>query len=189
MKGILTTIDPVTAKPVEEITLKGSVGFGFRYAQGLALDEKKGRLYTSGGIVKKDGKIWHVWYFDLNDGGSFHGVLAGEKCGADGTAVLTGSFDTYRGYGESSISFGPDDPEKRFLYMRLTDTPTFVRLDLERRMVAACSGPPPKQNGPVQFIESGKPNGMVSHTGPIWLPGGDFIIPGKLEAPFFRRVK
>jgi hypothetical protein len=190
-EGGVVTVDPATAKPVGEIALKASEGFRLdKYGAGLALDEKKGRLYTSGDILKKEGKQWHVWYFDLNDGGSWHGLLAGEKCGADGTARLTGPFDNFRGYGETSIAFGPDDPEKRFLYMRITDTHTFVRLDLEKRMVAACSGSS-KEQPLVMFIESGKPNAMVSHVGPIWLPNGDFIMPGVREgpAPYFRRVK
>jgi len=185
-EGRVVTVDAATAKPVKEMTLKASEGIRLdRYGAGLALDEKKGRLYASGDILKKDGKKWHVWYLDLNDGGSWHGVLAGEKA----MMAYTGPFDTYKGYGETSISFGPDDPEKRFLYVRITDTPTFVRLDLKRRMVAACSGPS-KEQPQVMFIESGKPNKIVSHVGPIWLPNGDFITPAVWgPAPYFRRVK
>ncbi len=182
-------MDAATAKQTKDIKLKATAGLDLGRGKGLAFDEKKGRLYASGTIVKKDGKQWHVWYFDLNDGGSFHGVLAGERTGA--SAVYAGPFDGFKGYAEHSIAFGPDDPEKRFLYMRLTDTKTFYRLDLEKRMVAACSGPPRGKAGPVMFIESGIPNGMVPHMAPIWLPGGDFLMPGlrSSPAPYFRRVK
>lgn len=52
-----------------------------------------------------------------------------------------GPFDGYQDYAEQAVYFGPDDPDSRFLYMRCTYTGTFMRLDLEKRVVAACSGP------------------------------------------------
>lgn len=187
-QGRLVTIDMDTLKTVTDITLKATDGIHLGFGASIALDEKRNRLYASGKMFEgKDGKKWHVWYFHLADGGSFHGVLAGEYF----FGFTVGAFDTYKGYGESSINFGPDDPEKRFLYMRITDCGTFARLDLERRMVAGCSGPPKGQKGPVMFVEQGSVNGTVPHCGPLWLPDGSFVMPGRRQepAPFFRRVK
>jgi RNA polymerase sigma-70 factor (ECF subfamily) len=189
-KGRLVTIDPAAAKATGEITLKATEGLNLGNGRGLALDEKRNRLYASGAVVNQGGKNWHVWYFDLNDGGSFHGVLpAVERLGPN--AGYAGPFDTYKGYAEQGIAFGPDDPDCRFLYMRCTDTGTFMRLDLEKRVVAACSGAPKGKTEPVMFIETGTPNGTIPHAGPIWLPGGDFIMMGLRSgpAPYFRRVK
>jgi hypothetical protein len=192
-KGRLRTVDLATGKTAGEITLKATQGLGQGVGRGLALDEKHNRLYVSGDDAKngKDARnngSWFVWYFDLNDGGSFHGVLSG-----DGLGPYAGPFDGYKGYGygEQTVYFGPDDPDYRFLYMRVTDTSTFMRLDLEKRMVAACSGAPHNQTGPVMFIESGAPNPTTSHMGGIWLPNGDFIMSGirSTAAPFYRRVK
>ena len=186
-RGQLRTVDLATGKVAGEITLKASDGLTLGFGKGLALDEKHNRLYASGGVTKEGS--WHVWYFDLNDGGSFHGVLSGAGLGPNGG--YAGPFDGYKGYPEQTVYFGPDDPDCRFLYMRCTDTSTFMRLDLEKRMVAACSGAPRNQSGPVQFIEAGAPNGTTSHMGAIWLPGGDFIMSGlrELPAPLYRRVK
>lgn len=188
-EGRLVTIDIPTRKQVADMTLKATEGLSLGVGRGLALDEERGRLYASG-TVTADGK-WHVWYFDLNDGGSFHGVLKGERVGAS-VPAYAGPFDGYRGYAEQSIRFGPDDPEKRFLYMRLTDTTTFVRLDLEKRVVAAFSGPPRGEQTPAMFIEEGVPNASgVSHAGPGWLPDGSIVLPGLRERPsiIYRRIK
>jgi hypothetical protein len=186
-EGRLVTIDPQTRQMVEDITLRATQGLDLGIGRGLALDEKRGRLYACGTITGEEN--WHVWYFDLNDGGSFHGVLKGRRVGASQPAY-TGPFDGFWGYAEHAIRFGPDDPDKRFLYMRLTDTVTFLRLDLERMMIAACSGPPRGKNEPIMFIEEGKPNGTVSHAGPGWLPDGSIIMPGLRERPawIYRRV-
>ncbi len=196
-RGRLLIVDLSTSKTVRDFTLKAKKGIDLGGGS-ITLDEKKNRLYVGGcvrfnkgrpGAPGGDPKRWHVWYFDLNDGGSVHPVLSGDMAGPN--PGYAGPFDTYKGYGECSVYFGPDDPEKRFLYMRVTDTSTFMRLDLEKRMVAACSGPPRGKNGPVMFIESGVPNKTVSHVGPRWLPGGDFIMPGVLGRPnkMYRRVK
>ncbi|MCX7806770.1 MAG: hypothetical protein N3A38_16525, partial [Planctomycetota bacterium] len=184
--GRLAIVDIEAMKIASDIKLNTTDGIDMGFGASIALDEKKNRLYACGTMTRSG---WHVWYFDMNDGGTFHGVLKGEKTGPQGG--YAGPFDGYKGYGEGSVYFGPDDPDYRFLYMRITDTSTFVRLDLERRMVAACSGPPRGRNGPVKFIEEGAPNSMTSHVGPIWLPDGDFRLPGLREMPsiFYRRVK
>lgn len=188
-KGQLQTFDLATGKKISELTLKATEGLSLGAGKGLALDEKHKRLYASGCITEKDGKQWHVWYFDLSDGGTFHGVLEGKRLGPNNG--YAGSFDGYQGYAEQTVYFGPDDPDFRYLYMRCTDTSTFMRLDLEKRIVAACSGPAKGQKGPVMFVDQEPHNGTVSHMGAIWLPNGDFIMSGIREnpAPFFRRVK
>jgi RNA polymerase sigma-70 factor (ECF subfamily) len=186
-KGRLVTIDPVTAKTTGEITLMATDGLSLGFGKGLALDEKRNRLYASGTVVNQGGKLWHVWYFDLNDGGSFHGVLAGEKSGPNNG--YAGPFDGYKGYAEQSIAFGPDDPDRRFIYMQCTDTRVFMRLDLEKRIVAACSELPGNQ---VMFIEQGIPNIRDWHSaGPIWMSNGVFLLRNQHSGSVacFRRVK
>jgi len=187
--GRLLTVDATSGWKPTETKLKATAGLDLKRGAGLAYDEKHNRLYASGWMTEHAGKKWHVWYFDLNDGGSFHGVLAGERKGPG--PAYAGPFDTFKGYGECSIGFGPDDPDFRFLYVRTTDTSTFQRLDLEKRVVAACSGAPRHKTGPVSFIESGTPNATSAHLAAVWLPNGDFIMPGVRQSPatLFRRVK
>lgn len=193
--GELLTFDMATGQKIAETKLKATEGLSLGFGRGLALDEKRNRLYASRTVVssgEKD-KPWHVWYFDLNDGGTFHGVLKGEVCGAgDPRVMYVGPFDNYVGYPEHSIKFGPDDPDYRFLYMRITDTPTFKRLDLERRIVAACSGPAKGAiGGEVKFVEEGTPNPTAAHCEVIWLENGDMVMASVLgrPAPHYRRVK
>lgn len=190
--GQLLTLDLATGKKVGETKLKAAHATDLGFGRGLALDEKRNRLYACGTVVDsgEKGKPWHVWYFDLNDGGSFHGVLKGGVTGAlpsDGSGCYTGPFDGFIGYAEHSICWGPDDPEFRFLYLRMTDSPTFFRLDLERRIVGACSGPERgRVGGEAKFIESGRPNGTRAHMAPVWLDNGDFVMP---TGEFYKRVK
>jgi hypothetical protein len=183
--GRLVTLDPAASagkRIVSDVKIKDvPLGRG----AGIALDEVHNRLYCTGGLAEKK---WFVWYLDLNDGGTFHGVLAGKETGPRG--AYCGPFDNYEGYAECSVYFGPDDPNKRFLYMRATDTGGFMRLDLERRMVAAFASPPRNQKGTYLFIESGNQHegSHSAHTGPSWLPNGDFYVPGYITQ-YYRRVK
>lgn len=183
----VVTVDSATGKTLAETAMKKATD-GVKGMAGIAMDDKHNRLYACGTPFEKDGKLWHVWYFDLADGGSFHGVLAGERIGPN--VGYAGPFDGFKGYPDKGLYFGPEDPDFRFLYMPVTDTSCFMRLDLEKRMVAACSNAS-RDQPQVMFVEQGVPNSMIPHVGPAWLPNGDFVMPGVREgpAPYFRRVK
>lgn len=190
--GLLLTMDVATRQKISELKLKATEGLDLAPGFGLALDEVHGKLYASGHPLPNGN--WHVWYFDLKDGGSFHGVLAAKK---KKTGSYAGPFDDYASYGEGSIRFGPDDPDKRFLYMAVTDTTNPMRLDLERRVVAMFDVPG-KGNGSdglARFVEESdgkKGNKYISaHSGVGWMPDGSIIVPGSLYEPamVYRRVK
>lgn len=181
--GRVVTIGIATNTVVSDITLKATQGLSLGAGKGLALDEVHNKLYASGTC---DGG-WHVWYFDLNDGGSFHGVLSGGARGANGG--YAGPFDTYAGYCEQNIWWGPDDPERRFLYMAVTDEPGPKRLDLQNRMVAIFSVDPNNPNL-LMFSESSTfiPASFIGFSllPGAWLPDGSNI---SSAGSLFRRVK
>lgn len=184
--GKLLGMDLATMKIVSEFELKEDCG----PVWDLWVDEVHMKAYCSGEPLKKDGKTWFIWYLDLKDGGKVHGVLAGTIRGPN--MSYCGSFDDYKGYPSTHIQFGPDDPEKRFLYMNVTDTTNFMRVDLEKRIVAAFSFD--AKTGEGRFIDSGSPGDMGSgHAGPAWRFGsnGDFIMMSGHSAPamLYMRVK
>lgn len=182
--GKIQQVDLTTVKVVSERVVEGLKGADL--AGNLALDEVHNRIYCSGTATAKH--KWRVWYYDLNDNGSFHGVLSGAITGPG--MSYCGPFDGYKGYPDVHVEFGPDDPERRYLYMNSTDTANFMRLDLEKQMVAAFTFDSKSRQG--WFIESGAPQDMgVSHLKASWLPNGDFIMPGVRSAPTmsYKRVK
>ncbi len=171
-------------KLLETKAVKGEAGL-----QGLGsavvVDEKRGRLYatTYGGAGG-----FFVWYWDLKDG-SFHGVLPNckGKPNARGQGVA-GPFDGTVVYNHGEICWGPDDPEKRFLYMSRVDDGQLYRLDLERKIMAVFAI---KQG---KFVEKGKGGLSAYSTAPYFLEDGSFLgsIPWYKPAPhyrFFKRVK
>ena len=42
-------------------------------------------------------------------------------------------------YNHGEISWGPDDPDKRFLYLTRVDDNNFYRLDLQRQIIAVLA--------------------------------------------------
>ncbi len=96
----------------------------------MALDEVHNRLYCGQPITG-----WHVYYWDLADG-SFHGVVPTSDSLRSRNAP--GPYEGMNFYGEAGVlSFGPDDPDKRFLYYTHVDTKQLHRIDLQERMIAA----------------------------------------------------
>jgi len=96
----------------------------------MALDDVNNRLYCGQPITG-----WYVYYWDLADG-SFHGVIPISDSLRSRNAP--GPFEGTNIYGESGVlTFGPDDPEKRFLYYTHVDTKQLHRIDLQERMIAA----------------------------------------------------
>lgn len=184
--GRLITMDVATKQIVKDITLTATQGLSLGPMKGLALDEVHNRLYA-GGTISQPGN-WHVWYFDLSDGGSFHGVLTGTY----GMVSYCGSFDGYVGYGECALRFGPNDPEKRYLYSWGTDLNSFVRLDLQARIVTTFSSPPSGQTGYSTFgLNVSAINAVSSMSGPSWLTDGSIILPmgSGNGGILYRRVK
>jgi hypothetical protein len=94
----------------------------------LALDEVHARLYATAFGTKR----WYIWYWDLKDG-SFHGVLPMPAKGGGRKENEAGPFEGTRIYGEGTVFFGPDDPDKRYLYTARVDTYGLFRLDLEKK--------------------------------------------------------
>lgn len=131
-----------------------------------ALDEVHNRLYAT----QYRAENWYVWYWDLKDG-SFHGVLP--RARDDEPKRKPNEAGPFKGtnlYNEGAVAFGPDDPEKRFLYLGRVDTDTFFRLDLEKEEIWAFSA----DDG--RFISSGAPRGKSSYgKPPLWLPDGSFM--------------
>jgi hypothetical protein len=129
----------------------------------LVLDEKKGRLYAASAYAKS----FYVYYWDLADG-SFHGVLP-----VGGTPLrdrdTPGPFEGTNLYNQIIyMYFGPDDPDKRYLYICSNDSYISHRLDLQDRIIWAGS----VEGGALKFISSGIPKG---YTGPLLLnDAGDF---------------
>jgi RNA polymerase sigma factor (sigma-70 family) len=153
----------------------------------LAIDEVHNRLYSAGGAQKKK---WYVWYWDLADG-SFHGVLPFPQPGEgrpDAVAMYpsAGPFKGTVLYSEMGCGFGPDDPEKNFLYLYPNDTNTIVRLDLKKEQVWLFSG-----EKEARWIPTGKPKNV----GPWMHMDPEFNIVGYRppwegsQALRFKRVK
>jgi len=132
----------------------------------LAVDEKHGRLY---GTTYR-ATPWYVWYWDLSDG-KVHGVLP--NCQGKPNARQSGEAGPFEGtvlYNHGEISWGPDDPDKRFLYVTRVDDFNLYRLDLERKVMAVFSV---KQG---RFVEQGKGDGNPLYMyPPHWLPDGSFV--------------
>lgn len=183
--GKIQLIDLATVKVISERTIEGLKGAHLGWA--MVLDEVNNRIYCNGGMGKN--WPWLVWCYDLKDNGAFHGVLTGKYIGP--SMAYCGPADGYKGYCDiNKIQFGPDDPGNRYLYMNGTDMRNFMRLDLEKRMVAAFTFDDKSRQG--WFIESGSPQGMdTAHVSPTWLPNGDFVMPGGRNFPClsYKRVK
>jgi hypothetical protein len=151
----------------------------------LAVDEKHDRLY----VTTFGPKEWYVWYWDTKDG-SFHGVLP--IC-RDKSKMRTkdeaGPFEGTLVYNHGEICWGPDDPDKRFLYMTRVDTWALFRLDLERRMLAVFKG----SEG--RFVDQGKADTYTCYSeSPFWFEDGSFLgqIPWYYEGArylHYKRVK
>lgn len=102
----------------------------FYREMGLAYDEVHNRLYCGQTLGN-----WYVSYWNL-DSNRFYGVVPSNS--SVKRAINTpGPFDGTNFYTEGScLRFGPDDPEKRFLYMTHVDTYQAHRIDLQRGRIA-----------------------------------------------------
>jgi hypothetical protein len=164
-----------------------------RYTRGFApavVDEVHNRLYVGLGHPG-----WYVWYWDLKDG-SFHGVLP--KTPENGKSRLRnqpGPFEGTSWYAEvGTLSFGPDDPDKRFIYATNNDTWQFFRLDQEKRQVAAIVMEGGGKGGKpmiARFSETEVSGRVPVYLYHKWLDDGSvtFYTHSPVTAPLFKRVK
>jgi hypothetical protein len=121
----------------------------------LALDEAKGRLYGACAYAQ----LWYVYYWDLADG-SFHGVLPRGATPLRDNNV-PGPFEGTNLYNQIMfMEFGPDDPDKRYLYIHTNDSRVIHRLDLVDRVIWASS----VESDGLRFISSGIPKGYGGWT-------------------------
>jgi hypothetical protein len=92
-------------------------------------------------------------------------------------------------YNHGEICWGPDDPEKQFLYVTRVDDSNLYRMDLDREVIAVFS----VKEG--RFVEQGKGDGQPLYMyPPHWFADGSFLgfVPWYMRAPhckFFQRVK
>ena len=188
--GKLYVFNP-DGKVEKELALDMQETFGGLSAS-IALDEKRGRDYGAGYGMKK----WYVFYWDVKDG-SFHGVLPIPQKGEPSRgkpkpgAGLPGPFKGTALYGEGDVAFGPDDPDKNFLYTGRVDTRIFFRLDLKKQFISHCSR---AKDGTVKFISEGKPGSGTGYgrTPRAWLPDGSFLHAAQSRGgglALYRRVK
>jgi hypothetical protein len=177
----------IESRPAEGIKLGGG------WPTYLALDEKNNRLYASGNYAPA--RKWHIWYWDLNANGAFHGEAAA-RAAQPGDGMFGGQPGSYKDgwsvYPEGGVWFGPDDPDCRFLYTSRTDCGNSYRLDLEKKEVWILNGPNKAGKG-IKYSLTGPMVSFEPHTGPGWLENGDFYMPRggsqNLGLFLFKRVK
>jgi hypothetical protein len=179
-------------QPVKEYTLATSnaVTVGFLRNYPLAVDDVHNRLYCAA----PPSKGWYLGYWDLADG-TYHGVVP--KSEKRRTRNQPGPFEGVDWYDEGNIiQFGPDDPERRFLYMVRTDTWQAFRLDLERKMVAALLVEGNGRDGKPQTVSFNEAQGtgtaMIYGT-MRWLADGSGSFTATTHSPseawLYRRIK
>jgi len=150
-------------KQLETVKLQGTQALNPLSAV-LAVDEKRGRLYGTTYAAAP----WYVWYWDLKDG-SYHGVLPNASKEANKRAMgEAGPFEGTVVYNEGAISWGPDDPDKRFLYMTRVDDASCYRLDLEEKVLRVFNG----KEG--RFTDKGKGTPITYMEPPFWFEDGSF---------------
>jgi hypothetical protein len=175
----LLIVDAGQGKVTRTVKLDpGEEGIGYALSWSTTLDTVNGRLYAT----KFGAKSWYIWYWDVKDG-SFHGVLAIPKEGEqvrpkppDGGigGCLPGPFKGTKLYNEGGVFFGPDDPQRRFLYTSRVDTATFFRLDLEKQELWVFAID--KEKKVMRFIGPGETGGMgTGVTGLNVLPDGGLM--------------
>ncbi len=179
------------SKPVQA---QGEIKVG-HWGASLAVDEKNGKLYATG---FKNSKAWYIWSWDLKDG-RFEGVLPMTPKGKSKRGRnVPGAFEGVDLYDEGRICFGPDDPEKRFLYTARTDTWSLFRLDLKKKEIWALTTDdrwgkgPGKINATARFIKDGKVKNVPCYSNIQWVqPHGSFV--SNIHTPYdvyrFKRVR
>jgi hypothetical protein len=170
LNGELVEVDPA-GKPAKKIALDLKAAPTLLSVQ---MDPGRNRLYASCDFAGGR-QTWYVWYWDLKDG-SFHGVLPawqpGEpKRGPGGMGGPgPGPFKGTSLYPQMGCFWGPDDPERNFLYLQPNDTLNFYRLDLKKEEIWCSS----KDGGEIRIIGTGVTKKIRTDFGG-WLPDGSFL--------------
>ncbi len=178
----ILTIDGIIVQKMALETTVGKIN-GTKYLP-MALDEKNNRLYCGQTIQN-----WYLFYWDLANG-SFNGVMP--RTDSLRLRNKPGPFEGMNFYPEACvIKFGPDDPEKRFLYYTHIDTRQLHRIDLKEKIVAALL--PTVKDGKTTVKFSYEFFGSVNVYGAFdWVESGhDFV--SREHTPtrnfLFRRIK
>lgn len=137
----------------------------------LALDDVHDRLYATSFNPRQ----WYIWYWDLKDG-SVHGVIPVSPKGQGRKRNEAGPFTGTDLYMEGTVFFGPDDPQKRFLYTARVDTFGFFRLDLEKQHLSALTVESRKgQPDVARFIDAGVPRSVPVYFSAKFTEDGSII--------------
>jgi hypothetical protein len=126
---------------------------------GFLLDAVNDRLYWSTGYEAS--KKWLVGYFDMKAAdGIFHGLISydNERNHKVWMRAVPAPFKDFGVYPQLGLWFGPDDPDKNFIYMGACDTNNFFRLDLKKEEVWVCS----QEKDGIRFIFTGQGKGSTS---------------------------
>ncbi|MBA4387992.1 MAG: hypothetical protein C0404_08420 [Verrucomicrobia bacterium] len=150
----------------------------------LAVDEKRNRLY---GRTAYPNNPWYVWYWDLGDG-SYHGLLPISPKDAPGKRRQgeAGPFSGTVLYGHGELCWGPDDPDKRHLYLANVDDGALYRMDLDKEVLMVM-------NKDGRFSDRGMGIMAAYSRSPLWFDDGSFVgsygtYPG-IFVTYFRRIK
>jgi RNA polymerase sigma-70 factor (ECF subfamily) len=121
----------------------------FGHGFSMLVDDKNNRIYGSnrGNLAfaaEGDRRDWYVGYWDLNAGGKFVGVLPQPRKGEKVRKMCdSGPFEGTYLYCPGGLIFGPDDPDRRYLYYGGGDDSTFYRLDMEKKNWVVFGSPLP----------------------------------------------
>lgn len=187
-------------KLIAETKVEKAGGDCFEY------DPKHNRLYGftregSFASPKGDGYGWLLWYWDLDNGGKFVGLISGANH-PDNQPVrrpmVTGPFKGSKFWCPFGLWWGPDDPECRYLYMGGGDEGSFYRLDLEKQywvklkpkgvdIWADAGAGMPK----VKRFQFGDSTGLmqISAQSSGWAKNGDFFTGYRNQCFWWKRVQ
>ncbi len=173
--------DGVVEKTVQLDTADGVITGFTPHALPITIDDKNNRLYCN-----QSTKNWYTFYWDLSDL-SFHGVVPviAVRRGRNSPGPFSGTDWYFEG---SHISFGPDDPDKRFLYMGRNDTHTMFRLDLLRQWVSGVRLSTEGSKSILQFVDT-LPNSNINlYAGFRWVGNGSFLG-GPRSSTLYKRIR
>jgi hypothetical protein len=164
-------------KTVQLDTANGPITGFTPHALPITIDDTNNRLYCN-----QSTRSWYVSYWDLSDL-SFHGVVP--KSVARRGRNAPGSFEGTDWYDEGShISFGPDDPDKRFLYMARNDTHTMFRLDLQREWVSGVR----LSGTSLSFVDTLPISNINLYASFRWIGNGSFLA-GPRASSLYTRIQ
>jgi hypothetical protein len=181
---IVLTSDGLIEKTVQLDTADGKITGFTSHSLGITIDEVHNRMYCN-----QSTKNWYVFYWDLSDL-SFHGVVPVDSVRR--WKDVPGPFAGTGWYFEGGhLSFGPDDPEKRFLYTARNDTWEIFRLDLERKWVASVRTEGGTKGQPLilSFVDT-LPTSKIGVYGSFrWVGNGSFLSGGWGDSQLYKRIR